>query len=69
MLLVLRRMDSVLAPTSQTLTYGPWSSRNEAMGYIFEESLRKFSEMSKVLRLKASDVEALIVPADQCRGW
>lgn len=23
----------------------------------------------KVLRLKASDVEALIVPADQCRGW
>lgn len=23
----------------------------------------------KVLRLKASDVEALIVPADECRGW
>ena len=23
----------------------------------------------KVLRLKSSDVEALIVPADQCRGW
>lgn len=23
----------------------------------------------KVLRLKASDVEALFVPADQCRGW
>jgi excisionase family DNA binding protein len=23
----------------------------------------------KVLRLRASDVEALIVPADQCRGW
>ena len=23
----------------------------------------------KVLRLKASDVEALIVPADQCRDW
>ena len=23
----------------------------------------------KVLRLKASDVEALIVPADQCRNW
>lgn len=23
----------------------------------------------KVLRLKASDVEALIVPADLCRGW
>lgn len=23
----------------------------------------------KVLRLKASDVEALIVPADDCRGW
>jgi len=23
----------------------------------------------KVLRLKTSDVEALIVPADQCRGW
>ena len=23
----------------------------------------------KVLRLKTSDVEALIVPADECRGW
>jgi len=23
----------------------------------------------KGLRLKASDVEALFVPADQCRGW
>lgn len=23
----------------------------------------------KVLRLKASDVEALILPADECRGW
>lgn len=23
----------------------------------------------KVLRLKASDVEALIVPADECRSW
>ena len=23
----------------------------------------------KVLRLKAADVEALFVPADQCRGW
>lgn len=23
----------------------------------------------KVLRLKLSDVEALFVPADQCRGW
>lgn len=23
----------------------------------------------KVLRLKSSDVEALIVPADECRGW
>ena len=23
----------------------------------------------KVLRLKAADVEALIVPADECRGW
>lgn len=23
----------------------------------------------KVLRLKTSDVEALFVPADECRGW
>ena len=23
----------------------------------------------KVLRLKTADVEALFVPADQCRGW
>lgn len=23
----------------------------------------------KVLRLKSTDVEALIVPADECRGW
>lgn len=23
----------------------------------------------KVLRLKVSDVEALFVPADECRGW
>ena len=23
----------------------------------------------KVLRLRAADVEALIVPADQCRNW
>lgn len=23
----------------------------------------------KVLRLKASDVEALFIPADECRGW
>ena len=31
--------------------------------------LRSYVIGGKVLRLKASDVEALIVPADQCRNW
>ena len=31
--------------------------------------LRCYVVGGKVLRLKASDVEALIVPADQCRHW
>ena len=31
--------------------------------------LRCYVVGGKVLRLKASDVEALIVPADECRGW
>ena len=32
-------------------------------------TLRCYVVGGKVLRLKASDVEALIVPADQCRNW
>ena len=32
-------------------------------------TLRCYAVGGKVLRLKASDVEALIVPADQCRNW
>jgi len=31
--------------------------------------LRCYVVGGKVLRLKASDVEALIVPADRCRNW
>ncbi len=31
--------------------------------------LRCYVVGGKVLRLKATDVEALIVPADQCRDW
>lgn len=31
--------------------------------------LRCYVVGGKVLRLKLSDVEALFVPADQCRGW
>jgi len=31
--------------------------------------LRCYVVGGKVLRLKASDVEALIVPADLCRNW
>jgi hypothetical protein len=45
-----------------------------AVGAVAEEitaagKLRCYVVGGKVLRLKASDVEALIVPADQCRHW
>nr|NLI51304.1 helix-turn-helix domain-containing protein [Propionibacterium sp.] len=34
-----------------------------------EDKLPCYVIGGKVLRLKVSDVEALIVPADECRGW
>ena len=39
------------------------------LGYPLAGKLPCYVVGGKVLRLKAAHVEALFVPADQCRGW